>query len=168
MKYILSFCSCLLLLAGCTTFPDQEERSFLSINQNYGEKLANAVKSFNPNASVVVASLANVNNLHQTDGIGRITSEQISSCLVQKGLKVTEVKLRNEIGVSDGRNHDAGEFALSRDLQRIAKEVQADIVVTGTYTYGKFNTFVTLKAIDKNGVIRASYNYSLPATAALD
>ena len=60
------------------------------------------------------------------------------------------------------------EFALSRDAKKITQEAKADYVVTGVYAHGKFNSIIALKAIDTNGVVQASYNYTVPATVSFD
>ena len=61
----------------------------------------------------------------------------------------------------------AGEFALSRDVKKLAAEHDADIVVTGVYTYGKYNAIVAMKAIDKVESF-AGRSTTLPATVSFD
>ena len=89
---------------------------------------------------------------------------------MQHGLRVVETRLRHdgtdpEVAVSED---PAGEFALTRDVKRLAAEQDADIVVAGVYTYGKYNAIVAMKAIDKDGIVLTAFNYTVPATVSFD
>jgi TolB-like protein len=117
---------------------------------------------------VVVTSFQTANDLNQTDGFGRIAAEQVAGCLARKGFHVVEVRMRTPGDPTARNSKTSDEFALSRDAKKIAQEAKADYVVTMVYAHGKFNSIVALKAIDTNGVVQASYNYTVPATVSFD
>jgi hypothetical protein len=161
-----------LLVTGCNSpnLQNEDELAVFKKNEAFGNKMADAVESLHPKGHVLLASFVSANNLQETDGFGRITSDQVAGCLVQHGLSVVETRLRHdgtdpEVAISE---EPAGEFALTRDVKKLAAEHDADIVVTGVYTYGKYNAIVAMKAIDKDGIVRRAFNYTVPATVSFD
>jgi len=157
-------------LVGCSTthLQDEDERAVFNRTQEVGSKLAAELSHRNPKAVVVVASFQTANDLQQTDGFGRIAAEQVAGCLARKGLRVVDVRLRRPEDPPGRNSPTPTEFALSRDAKKIAQDAKADYVVTGVYAHGKFNSIVALKAMDTNGVVQASYNYTVPATVSFD
>ena len=157
-------------LVGCSTtnLQDEDERAVFDRTQDVGNKLAVEMSHKNPKAVVVVTSFQTANDLNQTDGFGRIAAEQVAGCLAKRGFHVVEVRMRTP-GDPPARNSKTpDDFALSRDARRIAQEAKADYVVTGVYAHGKFNSIIALKALDTNGVVQASCNYTVPATVSFD
>ena len=161
-----------LLVTGCNSpnLENEDELAVFKKNEEFGNKMADAVKGLHPKGRVLLASFVSANNMQETDGFGRITSDQVAGCLVQHGLRVVETRLRHdgtdpEVAVSED---PAGEFALTRDVKKLAAEQDAAIVVTGVYTYGKYNAIVAMKAIDKDGVVLKAFNYTVPATVSFD
>ena len=157
-------------LVGCSTtrLQDEDERAVFNRTQDVGDSIAVELSHKNPKALVLVTTFQTANDLNQTDGFGRIAAEQVAGCLAKRGFHVIEFRLRAP-GDPPARNSKTpDEFALSRDARRIAQEAKADYVVTGVYAHGKFNSIVALKALDTNGVVQASYNYTVPATVSFD
>jgi len=122
-----------LLVTGCNSpnLENEDELAVFKKNEEFGNKMADAVKGLHPKGRVLLASFVSANNMQETDGFGRITSEQVAGCLVQHGLRVVETRLRHdgtdpEFAVSED---PAGEFALTRDVKRLAAEQDADIVM---------------------------------------
>ncbi len=111
-----------------------------------------------PGAVVLVASLANIDDLEESSRFGRAVAEQVGSRLVQSGFVVREVKLADTLMV---REHN-GEFILSRDFANIANAHNADVVVTGTYSEAQLYMFVNLRMTRLvDGVVLAAHDFEL-------
>ena len=104
---------------------------------------AAAQPSLDAGSRVLVTSLVDVDNLERSSTFGRIVSEQISARMTQLGYAVQEVRLRNSLMVREG----TGELILSRDLNRIGRESNAQAIVAGTYAVGGRWIYVTLRMI---------------------
>lgn len=109
---------------------------------------------------MLLSSFVLLDDLGQTSPLGRVIPQHIGSRLVQHGVQVVDIRLRaNTLLV---RNNQ-GEFALSRDLQKINQGVNAYSVLTGTYSvvYGRvYVTAMVLRASD--GSVLAALDYTLP------
>ncbi|MFD2207647.1 FlgO family outer membrane protein [Kiloniella antarctica] len=95
------------------------------------------------NASVLVASIVDVDALETSSTFGRTLSEQLSGRIAQLGYSVSEVKMRDSLAV---RPHQ-GELMLSRDLAFLAGRQDAQAVLTGTYSIGEHSVFVNLRLL---------------------
>ena len=166
---LLGTLTAMACLVGCSTthLQDEDERAVFNRTQDVGNKIAGQLSHKNPKA-VVVTSFQTANDLNQTDGFGRIAAEQVAGCLAKRGFHVVEVRMRTPGDPAARNSKTPDEFALSRDAKKIAQEAKADYVVTGVYAHGKFNSIIALKALDTNGVVQASYNYTVPATVSFD
>ncbi len=111
-----------------------------------------------PGAVVLVASLANIDNLEESSRFGRSVAEQVGSRLVQSGFVVREVKLADTLMVRELN----GEFILSRDFTSIASAHNADVVVTGTYSEAQLYMFVNLRMTRLvDGVVLAAHDFEI-------
>jgi TolB-like protein len=60
-----------------------------------------------------------------------------------------------------------GEFILSRDIRKLANDINVNYVVVGTYTVIEGNVYVNLKIIDpKTDVIKSSVDYIVPLASS--
>jgi len=108
---------------------------------------------------VLVASLADVDDLERSSTFGRMVGEQVSSRMVQLGYAVQEVRLRNSLMIREG----TGELILSRDLNRIGRESNAQAIVAGTYAVGGQWIYVTLRLISAgSGQVISSVDFAVP------
>ena len=107
-----------------------------------------------PTRSVLVATLVNVDRLTESSRLGRIFSEQIAGRLVQRGVPVTELKLREQVSLQPLQ----GELLLSRQLSEVSQQHNAQAVVVGTYAVSAQTVYVSLKLVNPlgNTVIAAS------------
>lgn len=109
----------------------------------------------------VITTLANVNDLFESNSLGRLISEQITERFVQNHYDVFDARLHSRLMVSD-----EGEFVLSRRLREIGRTQQAEFLIAGTYAVGETQVYVTLKMLRfTDGKIVASQAYSLPKDA---
>lgn len=112
---------------------------------------------------LIVTSFVNIDNVQQSSTFGRIVGEQVGSRFAQNGYPVKEVKLRaDSIAVREA----TGELILSRQLQHLSFEHDAQAVVVGTYAQAKDFVYVTMKVIRaRDGIIVYSYDYRMPMDA---
>lgn len=111
-----------------------------------------------PNKCLLVTTIADINNLHNSTPLGRLIGEQLSVRFTQKGYFVREVKLQDPLALISAE----GEFALARDVQTICTNGQGN-VVTGTYAVGENIVFITLKLLSfRDSQVLAAHAYSLP------
>ena len=108
---------------------------------------------------VLVATLVNVDRLAESSRLGRIFAEQIAGRMVQRGLRVTEVKLRENLVL----HRDQGELLLSREVREVSQAQNAQAVVVGTYAVSASALYITLKLVNPVGnTVVAAYNYAVP------
>lgn len=109
---------------------------------------------------IIVASFVDIDNVQHSSRLGRMMAEQVGSRFAQHGYQVIEMKLRtNSVFIEKER----GELILSRELRDISQEHDAQAVIVGTYAAASQVVYVTVKAIrTSDGIIMASYDYSLP------
>lgn len=107
---------------------------------------------------VLVATIADINNLKKSSAFGRLLSEQISSRFAQLGVHVNEVKLGDNLYV----NRNEGEFLLTRELSEIGATLNTETVLVGTYADGGGVIFVTLKLVRaSDSRVSSAYNFSI-------
>lgn len=111
------------------------------------------------NGPIIVASLANIDNLDGSSSFGRIVGQQLASAFANAGHKVIEMLLRNNVYIKQGN----GEFLLSRNIRNLSAEHNVQTVVVGTYAVGAQNVYVTAKLISvPDSLVIASHDFALP------
>lgn len=111
------------------------------------------------NQPVLVATLVNVDRLNESSRLGRIFSEQIAGRMVQRGLRVTEVKLRESLVL----HRDQGELLLSREAREVSQAQNAQAVVLGTYAMSASMLYLSLKLVNPMGNhVVAAHSYAVP------
>jgi TolB-like protein len=91
---------------------------------------------------VLVATVADTNNLNQTSPFGRIVAEQIETRLTQLGFQVVEAHMANSMVMNPN-----GQFILSRDLRALARQQNAGAVLVGTYLDASNQALGSLKLV---------------------
>ncbi len=108
---------------------------------------------------VLVATLVNVDRLSESSRLGRIFSEQIAGRMVQRGLRVAEVKLRDHLVL----HREQGELLLSREAREVGQVHNAQAVVVGTYAVSATVLYISLKLVNPVGnQVVAAHNYAVP------
>lgn len=106
---------------------------------------------------LIVASIVGIDGL-KSSRFGKTISEQMATRLTNKGYKIIELKLRNNVFIEQ----KAGEFMLSRELKDIMKNHNAQAALTGTYSESKGYVYVTAKIVSlTDGISVASTDYNL-------
>jgi TolB-like protein len=102
-------------------------------------------KLIKSDASIITASFVNINNLEESCPLGRVISEQISSRIAQHGLRILELKLRqNSVYIKKGK----GEFLLSRKIKEISESYNGDYVMVGTYTMAEKSIYISARIVN--------------------
>ncbi len=134
----------LLLLAltaasGCRSFgylaterdkkPVYAER-FNKTMERMAAELSSKLTGYVPGKTkVVVTTFVPVGSYEKAEAFGRISAEQMMMRLAEKNFLVIEIRKTPKILVRDGN----GFFALSERLRYINKNIDTDLVLTGTY-----------------------------------
>lgn len=162
--------SCLLLfaLSGCSELGFKEYPPMANvIGASYitAEALVRgAGVTLDRRKPLIAATFVNIDDLEQTSSFGRIVSKQVASWFTQQGFGVVEMLFRHNVFIK--ANSQSGEFVLSREVQNISAEHNAQAVIAGVYAVGRKNVYVTsmlIRAVDS--VILASHDYTLPIDA---
>src|SRR5690606_5167544 len=126
--------------------PGDPGATLLKANQAAVDKLLQAAPVA-PGTSVLVATLVNVDHLDRSSRFGRVSSEQIAGRLVQRGVAVVELRLRDELALQPGE----GELLLSRQWREVSREHQAGMALVGTYAASSSQVWVSLKLVRPEG-----------------
>ncbi len=118
----------------------------------------------NPALPVMVATIVQIDRLSESSRLGRLVSEQLAGRLVQRGLRVTELKLRETLAMRSGQ----GQLLLSGEARDVVKSQAAQAVLVGTYAVSPRAVFISLKLVHPAGnVVLAAYDYALPMDATV-
>jgi TolB-like protein len=153
-------------LAGCeslpgpNTKPDPVVADVLGTSHEAADTLiARAGANLDPGKPLIAATFVNIDDLNRASSFGRIVSEQVATKFTVRGYQVKEMLLRNNVYIKQR----GGEFLLSREIQNISSEHNAQAVLVGTYAVARKNVYVTARLIRAgDSVIIASYDYTLP------
>ena len=92
---------------------------------------------------IAVGSVEDILDVNSSTPFGNIVSEMIRSRLVQRGLPVTELRVRSSVLLE----RTMGEMILSRDRKALMPPPAVVNIATGTYAVGSGKVFVSLKII---------------------
>jgi len=152
----------MLTLGGCsTTQSSAAKEPEVDLVQEVQDSAADLLSglTLSSRKPMLSVSFANIDNLEESSTLGRSLGEQYSSALTSSGVKMIEVKLSNELYISEG----TGELILSRDLKRLVNDYEAQAVLVGTYAQGGKNIYVTARIIDiEDNTVLAADNMTLP------
>jgi TolB-like protein len=137
-----------------------QPQNVAGISYRATEQLAGTARpALDAGSRVLIASLADIDDLDRSSTFGRMVGEQVSSRMAQLGYAVQEIRLRNSLMIKDG----TGELILSRDLNRIGRESNAQAIVAGTYAVGGQWIYVTLRLIGAgSGQVLSSVDFVVP------
>jgi len=165
------------LLAGCSTPMEKRQQEislkYISegnlIGDNYraADTLITQVRSrLSTDKPILVATVVRIDDLYASSTFGRVTSENISSRLTQAGYKVVEMKFGNSVYMK--RNE--GELVLTREINSIAKNYDAQAVLVGSYGIGTDSVFINIKLVQpgSNNLVVGSHDYSVQKNREID
>jgi TolB-like protein len=169
-KTLSALClAALAVLAACSSGPEvANEKSSALIASSYRAVDALVAQPSRPvslsGRKILVATVVNLNRLHESSSFGRLVAEHAASRLAQLGANVSEIKLRGNLFV----NEKQGEMLLSREVKEISSNYNADAVLVGTYVEALDQIYVTFKLVRaQDAQILSAYNYSIEKQKAI-
>lgn len=128
-------------------------------SQRAADALLQQGPPLDPAHPVLVATIVQVDRLNESSRLGRLISEQIAGRMAQRGVRVTELKLRETLAMRPGQ----GELLLSREVREVSQAQAAQAVVVGTYAVASQAVYVSLKLVNPHGnAVVSAYDYALP------
>jgi len=144
------------------TVPSESYTAVLESSYLAADRLARALfnRQFPPDTPIMAASFVNIDNLTTSSTFGRIVSEQVASRLAQHGLRIIEIKLRQEsVFIKEGQ----GEFILSRELKDLSSSREIRAALVGTYAVSKHFIFVSARIVrTEDSSVLAGCDYEVP------
>lgn len=154
-----------VLTAGCSSnqsngkSADQKVDLIASLAEARKPLFDRLIEPLEKDKAIIAASFANIDNLSSSSTFGRMASEIITAGLTDRGYKVIEVKMRDNLFIKQR----AGEFMLSRKLQNISQAHDAQAVLLGTYAIGGENLYVNTRLVrTTDNVVIGSHDFVLP------
>lgn len=91
----------------------------------------------------VTTSFANLNDLAETSGFGRLVGEHLMHELQVRAWSVVDIRLTKDLVVNE-----KGEFSLSRDMKHLRDSYPLANIVTGTYSVTGDGLLLNVRIID--------------------
>lgn len=144
----------LLGTTACSTPPVGD--ALIQLNHQAADALLQGV-SLDPRQPVLIATLVDLDDLERSSRWGRLASEHLAARLANRGVRVKELKLRNQIFMAQA----SGALLLSREVTELSLEHDAQAVVVGTYTVAGDTVYVSIKLIRPEGnTVVSAHDYS--------
>lgn len=108
--------------------------------------------SLKDSGTITLTSFVNLKSLNKTSQFGRVLGESLFSELFVRGFNITDFRGQNAISINN-----SGEFFISRDINKISKEVSNTYILVGTYSKIDQNIMINARILDnKTGKIVTS------------
>lgn len=115
--------------------------------------------ALNAEQPVLVSTVVQLDRLGESSRLGRLISEQLAGRLARRGLRVTELRLRETLALRPRQ----GELLLSREVGEVSQAQAAQAVLVGTYAAASQAVYVSLKLVSPHGnAVLAAHDYALP------
>lgn len=150
--------SIICLAGGCATYPATgssvpiEKDVALPQVGDFNDKMKNLADQLDKNAGAdalssiyIVTSFTNLDKIDDTMALGRLISENLIYGLQMHKWRIIEIRLTKGVDVNE-----AGEFFLSRDINKLRDEYKISGVITGTYSVAEGNLTINARVIDVN------------------
>ena len=153
LRRLATVVSLSLAAAGCsdpdaiatssTTAFASDQTDLSSLTYRAVDLILAAAPDVSRKTPLVVASLADSQNLDKSSALGNIVADMIRTRLAQTGHETSEVRMRTAMSMKAG----AGEFLLSRNRAALMPPPSTAAVVTGTYAISYEKVYVSIKLI---------------------
>ena len=126
-----------------------------------GKLLRSAGQARKRGDTFLVVSFANLDDLSRSSRLGRLMGQDCGTQAVAQGYQVTEVLLSDTLLIDP----EQGELMLSRDLQHLAGDHQASMVLLGTYTLGQSTVYANARIVrSRDALVMSAVSFELPLT----
>ena len=140
---------------------DLKPRTYNSVDRMVDELIRQHPEIRLDSSPAVVGSVADIADINRSTPLGNTIADLMRTRLVQRGLLVTDMRLRSSVAMQ----RYVGELVLSRDRSQVYLPPQASMIVSGTYAVAHSSVFVSLKVIHAtNAGILAAADFRLPRT----
>jgi TolB-like protein len=154
-------CVLLATTPGCASVDEGLGANLITVNYRAADGLMQGVE-LGKDQPVLVATLVDQEDLGESSRLGRLFSEHIASRLSNRGIRVVELKLREQLFMKQ----TTGALLLSREVRDVSQAHDAQAVVVGTYTSSGQTLYVSLKLVKPEGnTVVSSHDYALPLNA---
>ena len=153
-----------LFAAGCSTLPpdyyDYEYERDYKVGIISDRLIEKVPPDIERPAVLVVTTFVQLDDFTQTSRFGMLMAEQLLSRLAGRGFLLRETRMKDIFYQSSD-----GEFVLSREFSKVAQELDARLVLLGTYLEARDHVLVNTRLVDfqKQAVV-ASYDCQLLKT----
>ena len=154
----------LVLLASCTTLPpdyyDYEYERDYKVGVISDRLIQKVPLNIERPVVLVVTTFVQLDDFSKTSRFGMLMAEQLLSRLAGRGFLLRETRMKDIFYQSPD-----GEFVLSREFSKVVQELDARLVLLGTYLEARDHILVNTRLVDfqKQAVI-ASYDCQLLKT----
>ncbi|WP_235976186.1 FlgO family outer membrane protein [Vreelandella sedimenti] len=155
----------LLLLAGCSALgnanntPAEPEPDLSELVHAAAEQMVASNPELTRYSPMIAATFVSIDNLSQSSTLGRISSEIMASALARQGMQVREVKMRDSMFIEES----VGELILSRQVQRLTAQHNAQSILMGTYAQGQDYVYVSARVVRAgDAMVLGSADFRLP------
>jgi len=108
---------------------------------------------------IAITTIVSVDNLRRSSSFGRLASELVLSKVAQNGYLVQDVNYQHWVDIS----RSTGQLALSRDARRLARQINAQAVIVGTYAVGGRQIYLSLRTLDAtSGAVLSTADVEIP------
>ena len=116
-------------------------------------------------AKVAVVNAVPLSDFKRETEFGRVMAEYLLTDLSDRGLRVTELRMGQEINILP----QTGEFIMTRNIGEIANNSpELDFVVVSTFTNTRKTLIIQGRLVSlKDGLIKTSWRYGLPLNREL-
>lgn len=169
--------SMICFIGGCTkpaiTNKNTSTESLVTLPPvgNFNDRMKNLADQLDKNSvankltkTYVITSFTNLDKLGDTTALGRLISENLMHGLQVHKWQIFEIRLTKGIDVNA-----AGEFSLSRDVNKLKEEYKISGVVTGTFSVAEGNLTINARVIDiDTGIVVSSAQTYIPLSWLTD
>ena len=131
-----------------------DEASFFNtqIHDLANQLIQNFRGETSPDFPIAITTFVDLNHFYKTSPFGRYLAEQLMGELQRAGFRVLEIRKTDSILIKERY----GEYSLSRDIQEIAKESMAQLVLIGTYMMRGKYVLVNARLVSNEGNLLSS------------